>query len=270
LAEAGDLGGDKSDPATYQWVAPSRRDILLPHLPWIILIFTLIISLRRDRRTYAILIPLLFCEIIVQIINTIFRITHVEVFIEGFYFLVNPIVLSCAVILLVPEIFKHSRAVFAFLRTLLIFWGMGILSLLLIKNEIRSEWTFMLVLYGMATLNLVLSILISRMFVRKKFKLIRFLPALFISQFVIMILFFLVFMAIISLVQGIPSDQLFQIILQIVIVSLILSLILFAFALPYLIFSLKNHFYRERLALILRIPGIQPQAPAPEEKQIPD
>ncbi len=190
----------------------------------------------------------------------IFRQARMQAFTEGFYSFANPIILSSAIILLVPEIFKKSRAVFAFLRALLVFWGMGILSLLLIKNEITSEWTFMLVLYGMATLNLVLSMTITRIFVRKRFRVIRFLPALLVSLFVIMILFFLVLMAIISIVQGIPSDQLFQIILQIILISLILTLILFALILPFLIFCLKNRLYRERLAMILRIPDVLPNS----------
>jgi len=259
------MGGDKSDPVMYNWIAPSLFSLLLPQIPWLILFIALIASLRRDKRAWAILLPLFICEMALLGMDKIFSMTPARGLTESLlYPIVNPIILSSAVILLSPDIFKRKRWIFSFLRTMLIFGGMGFMSLLILPDEMKN---LILILYGVATLGFILSISIARNIARKNFRLIRFSLFLLLSTMLIMILFFMAFMAIQSAIEnmGMPSGQFFQT----AIVAVILSLILFVSILPFLVFSMKNRFYKERLALILGIPGIMPPATDSEVKTDP-
>jgi len=249
----------------YNWIAPSLTSLLLPNIPWLILFIALILSLRRDKRAWAILVPLLVSEMALLGIDKIFSMTPVRSLTEGLlYPFVNPIILSSAVILLSPDIFKRKRWIFSFLRTLLIFWGMGLLSLLILPEEMKN---FILILYGVATLGFILSISIARNITRKNFGLIRFSLFLLLSTMLIMIFFFMTFMAIQSAIEnmGMPSGQFFQT----AIVAVFLSLILFVSILPFLVFCMKNQFYLERMIMILRIQGIMPPAIDSEVKTDP-
>jgi len=257
------MGGDKSDPVIYNWVAPSRITLIFPFIPWFILFLFLIRSFRQDKKAWAILIPLLFCEIMLLGISKILSLIPARYLGEYLYSFFNPMLLSCAAISLVSDSFKQKRGLIIFSRALMIFWGIGIASISILNIEESSEKLFIIPFYGIATLVILLSIVLARFFSRKGFKMIRFSFLMLISNIIIIMIFILAFTIILNTIYY--TNILQDIWIQISI-AVVLSLILFGSILPFLIFFMKNQFFRERLAWILQIPGIVPGIPLSEGK----
>lgn len=250
--DLGGLGETRGNPVTYNWVPPAPL-YLLHIIPWIILLFTLIGKLKIDNKSWVIVIPVLFGEMTLLGIYKTVSMTNVPHYSNDIYPFFNPLILSFTIILLISDSLQKSGNWIRFIRILFILSGMGFLSLFIQKIDYPSSNGDIHIYYGIIIVGILSGFSLARYFSRKGFSGIRFAIIFLFSNLIINTILMIIHILILFAQYDIEislKNWIFSFTF-----SLVLTLIPFGLLLPYLVLSLKNGFYRERLYLLLGIFG---------------
>jgi len=269
--ELGGLGESQNEPVTYTIGSRDKIWILYVLIPWFLFTAFFVRGFLRERKSWMILIVLAISEVFLIILKTILRkvslgsLYGLHEYVYDYY---HPVILSVCMILLIADTFRNKKGIMILLRSLLIFSSMGIMVLLSTEPEDFREIISFAVYYGIFAMGLVLGMILVSLINRRRFRPILFKGILFVTLIFFVIVFLFIFMIILYWNSGYYIS--FRLLPETISQGFILGLILYLCLMPCLILCLKSGNYRERLAWILKIPGIYPPAPASEEKQIPE
>jgi hypothetical protein len=188
-------------------------------------------------------------------IYKIVSISTVHYYSNDIYSFFNPLIVSFTIILLISDSLQKSRDWIRFMRILIIFSGMGILSLFIQNIDYPSSTGDLHIYYGIIILGILSGISLARYFSGKVFSGIRFAVIFLISNLIINTILVIIHILIVSSQYDIALSL--KIWIFSFTFSLIITLIPFLLLLPYLVLSLKNGFYRERLYILPGIPRNQ-------------
>jgi hypothetical protein len=252
VSDLGGLGEKQGEPLIYIWTPPSMLSAFPPLIPWLIVIISILMALKKDRRAVGILIPLIVSILILFIIN---QFLPNEIQDAAFKILVS-LVLAQAAIWLILERFAGINRFRVFIQTVFIMLIFGFLFLITYDAQQRGEKIGFMILYGISTLTIHLSIILSRFLVRRRFTPLRFTILIpFLNIITVLPMFFIAVVIIIMASNANANPGLF---LMGLIVSSVLGLILFIVALPFLILVFKNGYFRETFYRIFRLQAVSP------------
>jgi len=221
-------------------------------IPWFVFFLLLAMSLKRDSRALGILIPLFISVIVLHLISIILP-EDIRSSMTRFF---TALILGQAAFWLVLEHFAGSNRVISFLKCLALMSALGLLFFINWDIPNPREKIPLMIFYGLLIVNLLVSLTLARVLVRRSFSPVRYIVLVSLSNvFFLMVVFF--FFGVIMLFF--EKDSLFGgFVFQMILMGILIGLLLFATSLPYLVLVFKNGYYREVFYRIFRIHVLPP------------
>jgi hypothetical protein len=259
-ADLGGLGSKDGPPVAYNWTVPSLMPLALP---WLGVLLLLALNPNRSARAWWIWLPLGGVVVLANLVQPAFDFLPEEL-LDIFVQVVSALAFGLAAVWLLAPYLARSHRVLTFLCLAPALAGFSVLSVLAAQDWGAADVTTLipaLVLLALSILVVSVAMALAGLVCRRRYRpaglCLWLLVWLLGIGFVLTAPFFL--FAMIASGGEVAWLEFFQGVLAFVFVN-------FAIALPFLILSSANSFYRERLKALLHLerPVAPPvMAPAP-------